>query len=253
MTGSVGGLSKTPVHQSNPAWSCATQPGASSRTGDAPTSKVRFASILASSSVPIWRSHCLRNSSKMASPCCITSWPSAVTSSRLQRASSGSSVLATYPRACNTAMVFAAACFETDKRRPKSEAFPAPATRGGRVRQPDLRGRFAPPHQASRCRRSASHRSGHQRGNRFPPCQRVPGRCGQFDRHRNGSAGLWGRSVGRCHPWRHLAHRGHGTPGVSELLPAGRERRFLAGLVFPAMCATPQAITDADLDEFART
>ena len=43
------------------------------------------------------------------------------------------------------------------------------------------------------------------------------------------------------------------TPGVPELLLAGRERRFLAEFAFPAMCATPQAIADADLDEFART
>jgi pimeloyl-ACP methyl ester carboxylesterase len=36
------------------------------------------------------------------------------------------------------------------------------------------------------------------------------------------------------------------------MLLTGREREFL-GYVFPSMTATPDAITDADIDEFART
>lgn len=39
----------------------------------------------------------------------------------------GSVSRATYPRSCSTAMVFAAACLETDRRRPSSEALSAPA------------------------------------------------------------------------------------------------------------------------------
>lgn len=42
------------------------------------------------------------------------------------------------------------------------------------------------------------------------------------------------------------------APGIPELLLAGREREFLAGWAFPAMTATPDAVLDADYDEFAR-
>ena len=37
------------------------------------------------------------------------------------------------------------------------------------------------------------------------------------------------------------------------MLLAGREREFLAGYAYPAMCATDGAITDQDVDEFTRT
>jgi len=43
------------------------------------------------------------------------------------------------------------------------------------------------------------------------------------------------------------------TPGIPEMLLTGREREFLGGFAFPAMSATPGAITDADIDEFVRT
>jgi pimeloyl-ACP methyl ester carboxylesterase len=43
------------------------------------------------------------------------------------------------------------------------------------------------------------------------------------------------------------------APGIPELLLDGREREFLAGYAYPAMCATDGAITDRDLDEFTRT
>ena len=43
------------------------------------------------------------------------------------------------------------------------------------------------------------------------------------------------------------------APGIPEMLLAGREREFLGGFAFPAMSATPGAITGADIDEFART
>jgi pimeloyl-ACP methyl ester carboxylesterase len=43
------------------------------------------------------------------------------------------------------------------------------------------------------------------------------------------------------------------APGIPEMLLAGREREFLGQFAFPAMTATPGAITDADIDEFART
>ena len=43
------------------------------------------------------------------------------------------------------------------------------------------------------------------------------------------------------------------APGIPELLLAGREREFLAGYAFPALTATPDAITGADIDEFARS
>ncbi|QTE30461.1 alpha/beta fold hydrolase [Pengzhenrongella sicca] len=43
------------------------------------------------------------------------------------------------------------------------------------------------------------------------------------------------------------------APGIAELLLSGREREFLGQFAFPAMSATPGAITDADLDEFVRT
>lgn len=42
------------------------------------------------------------------------------------------------------------------------------------------------------------------------------------------------------------------APGIPEMLLAGREREFLGQFAFPAMCATPAAITDADIHEFAR-
>src|ERR1700693_3447080 len=43
------------------------------------------------------------------------------------------------------------------------------------------------------------------------------------------------------------------APGIPEMLLAGREHEFLARFAFPAMCATPAAITDTDIDEFVRT
>jgi pimeloyl-ACP methyl ester carboxylesterase len=43
------------------------------------------------------------------------------------------------------------------------------------------------------------------------------------------------------------------APGIPELLLAGREREFLGGYAFPAMSATPGAITEGDIDEFVRT
>jgi pimeloyl-ACP methyl ester carboxylesterase len=43
------------------------------------------------------------------------------------------------------------------------------------------------------------------------------------------------------------------APGIPEMLLAGREREFLGQFAFPAMSATPGAITDADIEEFART
>ena len=43
------------------------------------------------------------------------------------------------------------------------------------------------------------------------------------------------------------------APGIPEMLLAGREREFLGRFAFSAMSATPGAITEADIDEFART
>src|ERR1700686_2804913 len=43
------------------------------------------------------------------------------------------------------------------------------------------------------------------------------------------------------------------APGIPEMLLAGREREFLGQFAFPAMSATPGAITDNDIDEFVRT
>ena len=43
------------------------------------------------------------------------------------------------------------------------------------------------------------------------------------------------------------------APGIPEMLLAGREREFLGGFAFPAMTAVAGSITDADIDEFART
>ena len=43
------------------------------------------------------------------------------------------------------------------------------------------------------------------------------------------------------------------APGVPEILLAGRERDFLTTIAYPAMCAVTDAVTSADLDEFART
>jgi pimeloyl-ACP methyl ester carboxylesterase len=43
------------------------------------------------------------------------------------------------------------------------------------------------------------------------------------------------------------------APGIPEMLLAGREREFLGQYAFPAMSATPGAITSDDIEEFART
>jgi len=43
------------------------------------------------------------------------------------------------------------------------------------------------------------------------------------------------------------------APGIPEMLLAGREREFLGQFAFPAMSATPGAVTDTDIDEFVRT
>ena len=42
------------------------------------------------------------------------------------------------------------------------------------------------------------------------------------------------------------------APGIPDLLLAGRERELLADWAFPGMTAVQDAITDAELDEFAR-
>jgi pimeloyl-ACP methyl ester carboxylesterase len=42
-------------------------------------------------------------------------------------------------------------------------------------------------------------------------------------------------------------------PGIPELVLAGRERELLGGWAFPAMTADPGSVTDADVDELART
>ena len=43
------------------------------------------------------------------------------------------------------------------------------------------------------------------------------------------------------------------APGIPEMLLAGREREFLGQYAFPSMTAVSGAITDADIDDFART
>jgi len=43
------------------------------------------------------------------------------------------------------------------------------------------------------------------------------------------------------------------APGIPEMLLAGREREFMGNLIFSAMTANPEAITGADIEEFART
>jgi pimeloyl-ACP methyl ester carboxylesterase len=43
------------------------------------------------------------------------------------------------------------------------------------------------------------------------------------------------------------------APGIPEMLLAGREHEFLAQFAVPPMSATPGAITEADIAEFART
>jgi pimeloyl-ACP methyl ester carboxylesterase len=43
------------------------------------------------------------------------------------------------------------------------------------------------------------------------------------------------------------------APTIPDMLLTGREREFLGQFAFPAMTAVPGAITDTDIDEFART
>ncbi|MGY1522638.1 alpha/beta fold hydrolase [Streptomyces sp. MN3] len=43
------------------------------------------------------------------------------------------------------------------------------------------------------------------------------------------------------------------TPGVPEMLLAGRERAFLSEYALPTLSATPDAFTDQDIDELARS
>ena len=43
------------------------------------------------------------------------------------------------------------------------------------------------------------------------------------------------------------------SPGVPELLFAGREREFLGEYLFPSYGAVPPAVTQTDIDEFVRT
>jgi pimeloyl-ACP methyl ester carboxylesterase len=43
------------------------------------------------------------------------------------------------------------------------------------------------------------------------------------------------------------------APGIPEMLIAGRERAFLAEYALPALCATPGAFTDDDIDELTRS
>jgi pimeloyl-ACP methyl ester carboxylesterase len=62
--------------------------------------------------------------------------------------------------------------------------------------------------------------------------------------------------------WEALADVAHGgawhigvlaAPGIPEMLLAGREREFIGQYLFPALTATPGAITDTDVEEFVRT
>ena len=43
------------------------------------------------------------------------------------------------------------------------------------------------------------------------------------------------------------------APGIPEMLLTGREKEFLGRYAFPAMTAVPGAVSEADIDEFART
>jgi len=43
------------------------------------------------------------------------------------------------------------------------------------------------------------------------------------------------------------------APDIPEMLLVGREREFLGQFAFPALSATPGAITETDIDEFVRT
>ncbi|WP_041543946.1 alpha/beta fold hydrolase [Catenulispora acidiphila] len=43
------------------------------------------------------------------------------------------------------------------------------------------------------------------------------------------------------------------TPGIAEMLLAGREREFFGQFLFPALCASPEAVSSEDIDEFVRT
>lgn len=43
------------------------------------------------------------------------------------------------------------------------------------------------------------------------------------------------------------------APGIPEMLLAGRERAFLAQYAIPSLCVTPDAFTDEDIDELARS
>ncbi len=43
------------------------------------------------------------------------------------------------------------------------------------------------------------------------------------------------------------------APGIPEMLLAGRERAFLAQYAIPSLCASPDAFTDDDIDELARS
>src|SRR5271168_4481924 len=42
------------------------------------------------------------------------------------------------------------------------------------------------------------------------------------------------------------------APGIPEMLLAGRERAFIAEYAVPALCVTPGAFTDEDIDELTR-
>ena len=43
------------------------------------------------------------------------------------------------------------------------------------------------------------------------------------------------------------------APGIPEMLLSGREREFIADYAIPSLNATPDAFTDADIDELARS
>ena len=43
------------------------------------------------------------------------------------------------------------------------------------------------------------------------------------------------------------------APGIPEMLLAGREREFIGQYAFPSMTTVAGAVTDADIDDFART
>jgi len=111
----------------------------------------------------------------------------------------------------------------------------------------------APTDRAARRRPCPSHRAGHRRGERVPTRDHAPRDVLSLTAIETGLPGFGNGSAGRHHSRRHLVHRGSRRTRHPRDA-ADRPRTRVPGTVhISGPERYPGAITETDIDEFART